>query len=137
MRVRLSAGIVLGLKDRRCDERLGNHSTRATETASTSSSEDGMAAKRLMVLTRTVDKWIAENDRTLSTTMWLTYERLNRECDQCLKCGVCIRFRNKLVTCRNYNSVFIKGSNNLRGLAFKDHARSDMHQRAMLLLKKV
>ena len=78
-------------------KRLGNHSTRATETASTSSSENGVAAKRRMVLTRTVDKWIAENDRTLSTTTWLTYERLNRECVQCLKCSVCIRFRDKLV----------------------------------------
>ena len=44
-----------------------------------------------------MDKWIAENDRTLSTTTWLTYERLNRECVQCLKCSVCIRFRDKLV----------------------------------------
>ena len=96
-----------------------------------------MAAKRRMVLTRTVDKWIAENDRTLSTTTWLTYERLNRECVQCLKWSVCIRFRDKLVTCRNYNSAFIEGSNNLRSSAFKDHARSDMHQREMLLLKKV
>ena len=52
-------------------KRLGNHSTRATETASTSSSENGVAAKSRMVLTRTVDKWIAENDRTLSTTTWL------------------------------------------------------------------
>ena len=98
--------------------------------ASTSSSEDGVAAKRRMVLTRTVDKWIAENDRTLSTTTWLTYERL---CVQCLKCSVCIRFRDKLVTCRNYNSAFIEGSNNLRSSVFKDHARSDMHQRAMFI----
>ena len=78
-------------------KRLGNHSTRPTETASTSSSKNGVAAKRRMVLTRRVDKWIAENDRTLSTTTWLTYERLNRECVQCLKCSVCIRFRDKLV----------------------------------------
>ena len=101
----------------------------------TSSSED-CVAKRRMVLTRTVDKWITENDRTLNTTTWLTYERLNRECVHCLKCSVCIRFRDKLVTCINYSSAFIEGSKNLRSSAFKDHARSDMHQRAMLLLKK-
>ena len=101
--------------------------------ASTSSSEDGVAAKRRMVLTRIVDKWIAENDRILSTTTWLTYERLNRECVQCLKCSVCIRFRDKLVTCRNYNSALIGGLNNLRSSAFKDHARSDMHQRGCSL----
>ena len=105
-------------------KRLSSHSTKATETVSTSSSEDGVATKRWMVLTRTMDKWIADNDRTLSTTTWLTYAQLNRGCVHCLKCSVCIRFRDKLVTCRNYSS------------AFKDHARSDMHQRAILLLKK-
>lgn len=66
----------------------------------------------------------------------LTYEQLNRECVRCLKCSVCIRFRDKLVTCRNYSSAFIDGSQNLRSSAFKDHAKSDMHQRAMLLLRK-
>jgi hypothetical protein len=113
-------------------KRLSSHGSTATETASTSSSED-CVAKRRMVLTRTVDKWITENDRTPNTTTWLTYERLNRECVHCLKCSVCIRFRDKLVTC---SSAFIEGSKNLRSPAFKDHARSDMHQRAMLLLKK-
>ena len=82
------------------------------------------------------DKWITENDRSLSTTMWLTYERLNRECVRCLKCSVCVRFQDKLMTCRNYSSAFIEGSKNLRSSAFKDHAKSDMHQRAMLLLRK-
>ena len=32
--------------------------------------------------------------------------------------------------------MFIVGSKNLRCSSFKDHAASDMHQRAMLLLKK-
>ena len=40
------------------------------------------------------------------------------------------------MTCRNYSSAFIDGSQNLRSSAFKDHAKSDMHQRAMLLLRK-
>ena len=117
-------------------KRLSSHSTKATETASTSSSEDSVATKGRMVLTRTVDKWITDNDRTLSTTTLLTYEQLNRERVHCLKCSVCIQFRDKLVTCRNYSSAFIEGSKNLRSSAFKDHARSDMHQRAILLLKK-
>ena len=43
-------------------KRLGNHSTRATETASSSFSEDGVVAKTWMVLTGIVDKWIVEND---------------------------------------------------------------------------
>ena len=72
-------------------KRLSSHGSAATETAFTSSSEDCVAKQR-MVLTRTMDKWIAENDRTLNTTTWLTYEWLNHGCVHCLKCSVCIRF---------------------------------------------
>ncbi len=40
------------------------------------------------------------------------------------------------MSCRNYNSAFIDGSTNLRTSAFKDHAHSDMHNRAMQLLQR-
>ena len=36
----------------------------------------------------------------------------------------------------NYNPAFIEGFKNLRASSFKDHAASEMHMRAMLLLKK-
>ena len=36
----------------------------------------------------------------------------------------------------NYSNAFICGLKNLRASSFKDHAASDMHAQAMLLLKK-
>ena len=53
-----------------------------------------------------------------------------------LKCSVCIRFQEKIYSCRNFNSAFIEGSQNLRALSFKDHAVTDMHKRAMVLFHK-
>ena len=37
---------------------------------------------------------------------------------------------------RNYNPAFVDGSTNTRVSAFKDHAITEMHKRAMILYKK-
>ena len=37
---------------------------------------------------------------------------------------------------RNYHSAFINGTTDVRTSTFKEHARTDMHTRAMSLLKK-
>ena len=68
--------------------------------------------------------------------MWLKYDKVDREYVAILKCSVCFRFNDKLRSARNYNSAFVVGSTNLRASAFKEHAASDMHLRAMTLLKK-
>ena len=49
---------------------------------------------------------------------------------------MCIQFKDKLLSCRNFNPAFIEGSQNLRALSNKDHAATDMHRRAMALLHK-
>ena len=49
---------------------------------------------------------------------------------------VCIQFQVKLHGMCNYSNAFIGGSKNLQASSSKDHATSDMHARAMLLLKK-
>ena len=85
---------------------------------------------------KSVDKWIVDNDKTLNTTTWLKYDKVDREYVATLKCSVCFRFNDKLRSARNYNSAFVVGSTNLRASAFKEHAASDMHLRAMTLLKK-
>ena len=54
-----------------------------------------------------------------------------------LKCSVCIHFQDKLRGILNYSQpVYVEGSKNLRASSFKDHAKSDMHQQAMLLYRK-
>ena len=53
-----------------------------------------------------------------------------------LKCSKCSRYADKIQGVRNFNPAFIEGSRNLRASAFKDHATTQMHKRAMLLFKK-
>ena len=93
-------------------------------------------SKKRGLTMKTVDKWIVDNDKTLNTTTWLKYDKVDREYVATLKCSVCFRFNDKLRSARNYNSAFVVGSTNLRASAFKEHAASDMHLRAMTLLMK-
>ena len=93
-------------------------------------------SKKRGLTMKTVDKWIVDNDKTLNTTTWLKYDKVDREYVATLKCSVCFRFNDKLRSARNYNSAFVVGSTNLCASAFKEHAASDMHLRAMTLLKK-
>ena len=100
--------------------------------------DQGAQAKRRTVLRSSVDKWIAENDKVLNTSVWLKYDTdpFDRTRVLSLKCSICSCFKDRLVGRRNYSSAFVDGSGNLRASSFKDHAASDMHSRAMLLLKK-
>ena len=93
-------------------------------------------SKKRGVTTKTVEKWIADNDKTLNTTAWLKYDKADREHVATLKCSVCFRFNDRLCGARNYSQAYIVGSTNLCTSAFKEHAASDMHKRAMVLLKK-
>ena len=93
-------------------------------------------SKKRCVTVKTVEKWITESDKELNTSVWLKYEKADREYVTTLKCSMCIDFKDKLVGMRNYNPAFVDGSTNLRASSFKDHAATDMHARAMLLFKK-
>lgn len=62
--------------------------------------------------------------------------RGQRLCVSKLRCTVCKRFEDKIRGSRNFSPAFIEGSTNLRTSSFKDHAGSDMHKRAMVLLRK-
>ena len=99
--------------------------------------EDGvLAPKKRLVTIKTVEKWVAENDKELDTSLWLKYEKDGRDTVVLLKCAVCVEFEARLVGMRNFRSTFIEGTPNLRTTSFKDHAKSDMHARAMMLFKK-
>ena len=101
-----------------------------------SSSSSDCPSKRRAVSKKTVEKWILEHDKTLNTSTWLEYEEAGRYHVATLKCKVSTRFVDKIRGSRNFNTAFIEGSANLRMSNFTDHAKSDMHQRAILLLKK-
>ena len=105
-------------------------------SSSSSGSGDSYLFKRRTVSIATVDKWILDHDKALNTKTWLQYEKTDRSHVAKLKCIICKRFVDKVQSSRNFSPAFVDGSTNLRTSSFMDHAKSDMHKRAMLLLKK-
>ena len=87
----------------------------------------GGAAGKRAVQKSTVDRWIAESDKTLNTSVWLTYDtdRADRSRVVALKCSICARFRDRLVGRRNYSAAYIEGSVNLRASSYKEHTASE------------
>ena len=79
---------------------------------------------------------MAVNDKVLNTSIWLKFERADCDHMLSLKCAVCSRFNDKLVSIRNYRPAFVEGTTNIRTSSFKEHAATDMHTRTMVLFKK-
>ena len=70
-----------------------------------------------------MEKWIAENDKSIQTLRWLHFEMLSdQEHMTLLKCDICSRSKDKLVSMRNYRPAFIDGTANIRASMFKDQA---------------
>ena len=97
---------------------------------------EGPPAKRRLVCRKTVEKWVAENDRALNTTVWLKFDADRQDHVLSLKCAVCSQFKDKLISMHNYRPAFVDGTRNVRTSTFKDHAATDMHARAMMLFRK-
>ncbi len=94
------------------------------------------AQKRGSVHIKTAQKWVAENDKALGTSVWLRFEKGDRDHVAVLKCAVCAQFEERLVSMCNYRPVFIHGTTNVRTSTFKEHAATEMHARAMALFRK-
>ena len=75
-------------------------------------------------------------DKEYNTAVWLNFEVVDREHVSLLKCSICSQFSEKLECMRNFRPAFIDGSTNIPISNVKDHATTDMHIRAMHLLKK-
>ena len=105
---------------------------------SSSSAEAPIAppAKRRAVCRKTVEKWVAENDRALNTTTCLKFDMADRNHVASLRCAICSQFKDKLVPMRNFRPAFIEGTTSIRTTAFKDHAATDIHAHTMCLFKK-
>ena len=51
----------------------------------------------------TVEKWIAEDDKTMNTMLWLKFEKCGCDHDVSkLMCSICQEFKEKLQSVRNY-----------------------------------
>ena len=62
------------------------------EAADSMSDISQVKKRAVTVYTCTVDRWKADNDKAMNTSMWLTYDKMttNRECVDALKCLWCI-----------------------------------------------
>ena len=67
--------------------------------------------------------------------MWLKYEWSGRYHAAKLLCTVCKQVKSSRL--KEFQPHFLEGSTNLRTLSVRDHARSDMHQKAMPLSRRV
>ena len=100
--------------------------------------ESGPATKR-SVAHSTFLKWRGELDKEFQTISWLDCEVRNERVKKVvtkLKCKACIRFESKIVGRRNYSNKWIVGADSVRTSNIKDHARTDQHSHAIMLLKK-
>ena len=71
-------------------------------------------AKKKLVLKKTSEKWIAENDREMNMAIWLKYNVPGRDSVRTLGCSVCYEFHERLVLMRNYRPRFVEGTSNIR-----------------------
>ena len=69
-------------------------------------SDDNPPPKKWGVSAKTIEKWIAKNNKALSTSTWLKYDKADCEYVATLKC-VCIEFQDKLRGMRNYSNAFV------------------------------
>lgn len=104
-------------------------------------SEEPVAKKR-MVSYDTFLKWRTDLDKECQTVSWLDCETDTKpkgpkgKTVTKLKCKVCSKFRAKIISRRNFSNRWIAGAESVRMSNIKDHAHSDQHAHAMLLLKK-
>ena len=108
---------------------------RPTVAASLASSGPTLPKKHKITIS-TVGKWKIESNKAINTTVWLAYDKLDRDHVASLKRSVCIRFADKIQSYQKFNAAFVEGSQNLRASSFKDHEATDMHKYAMILFHK-
>ena len=100
--------------------------------------ETGKAKKR-RVEYATFQKWQRELDRECQTMSWLlcTSEMDGgKKVVSQLKCKVCIDFADRIRLSKNFSDKWIVGANSVRISNVCDHAQSDQHGHAMLLMRK-
>ena len=81
-----------------------------------------MSGRKSNITISTVEKRKKESDKAINTTVWLTYDKLDRDHVASLKHSMCIQLADKI--------------QNLRASSFKDHEATTMHKHAMILFHK-
>lgn len=87
----------------------------------------------------TFQKWQREFDRESKTLSWLecvTAVDSGHKVVERLKCRVCTKFEDKIMGRKNFSNKWIVGAESVRTSTLRDHAQSDQHAHAMMLLTK-
>ena len=93
-------------------------------------SDDNPPPKKWGVLAKTIVKWIAKNNKALSTSTWL--DKADCEYVATLKCSCASSCKTSYAVCATIAMrLFIGGLKNLRASSFKDQAASDMQVACM------
>ena len=93
--------------------------------------EEGPPSKKRAASKTTVETWKRQLDREYDTAVWLRYDVSSGDVVLRLKCSICTEFRDRLSGMKNFRAAFIEGSTNVRKSCVQDHAKSQMHEKAM------
>jgi len=104
-----------------------------------SSDADGdpdSSAKRRKVKVSTFQKWVRDYDRLYKTATWLDSEsswQSGEKVVEKLKCKVCAKYKERIISRKNFSGKWIDGADSVRTTNVIDHAKSDQHVHAMKL----
>ena len=104
-----------------------------------SKASEGEPAQKRAVSYETFKMWRTVLDREYQTVSWLDCEAVpesGKKAVKRLKCSVCSKFKANIRGRRNFSERWIIGADSVRTSNVKDHAQSDQHAHAMLLLRK-
>ena len=100
---------------------------------------EGEPAQKRAVTYETFKKWRTELDREYQTMSWLNCDTVSeggKKAVKRLRCSVCSTFKVSIGGERNFSEQWIVGADSVRASNVKDHAQSDQHTHAMMLLKR-
>ena len=88
---------------------------------------------------KTVQKWCTRFDKEFQTISWLDYSTEKEKGINIvtkLKWRVCKKFKERILSCRNFSDKSVVGANSVKTSSVREHAITDQHVHAMNLYKK-
>ena len=87
----------------------------------------------------TYQKWVRDYDHEYKTVSWLdsvTSWHNGEKVVEKLKCKVCTKYKERIISKRNFSDKWIEGADSVRTTNLVDHAKSEQHIHATKLLQK-
>ena len=100
---------------------------------------EGEPAQKRAVTYETFKKWCTELGHEYQTVSWLDCDTVSegrKKAVKRLRCSVCSKFKASIRGGRNFSERWIVSADSVCASNVKDHAQSDQHTHAMILLKR-